>query len=251
MLSYNESFFGYHIFLKNATYHGESDSKYAYKKHLKDLGPDWEYANLDFSYERNSLGHRSCELSDLDTKNYILCTGCSLTEGIGIPVDRRYSNVLSSMLNCSLYNLGLAGTGNDIIFYNLVSWFSQIKEKPKLVVIQWTGENRFFTFKHNNISSVNLHGPWHDDNHFISTGDSINYFNSKKTYIKKLCRKIIDVPVIEIPWMLNGIDDAKHQVKFSNSIDLARDLIHPGIKSNQVYAELIYEYINTNVLLDK
>lgn len=252
MLSYNESFLGYMTFLRNAAYHGKLDSKQAYEKNLKKLGPDWEYAKLDFSYKRNSLGHRSGELSELDVTNYILFTGCSVTEGVGIPADRRYSNVLSSMLKCDMYNLGLAATGNDVIFYNLISWFSHVKEKPKLVIIQWTGENRFFTFKHNNKSSVDLYGPWDDkSNDFMHSGDSINYFSSKKTYIKNLCRKIIDVPIIEIPWLSNDIDDAKHHVKFDNTFDCARDLIHPGIKSNQVYAELIYDYINTNVLLDK
>lgn len=113
-----------------------TDTEQKFQKVKKTLGKDWEYTNTKISYIINSNGHRSAEISDIDLNNYILCTGCSITSGIGIPVLSRYSDIVSSSLNCDLYNLAIASTGNDVIFYNLVTWFAEVKYKPKLVIIQ-------------------------------------------------------------------------------------------------------------------
>ena len=145
------NFIGYPENARFEYFHGRIDSKQTYDNNLKVMGPDWEYSKMFLTYKRNSFGHRSKEFSDLNLDNYILCTGCSIAEGIGLPVSKRYSDVLASMLNCDMYNLGLGGSGNDAIFYNLVTWFATVPIKPKLVVIGWTSESRFLTEKNNSI----------------------------------------------------------------------------------------------------
>lgn len=76
-----------------------------------------------------------------------------------------------------------------------------------------------------------------------------NYFESRTIFFKQLIRKIIDVPVIEIPWFATidskFKDDAKHMIISPphHNVDLARDLKHPGIKTNKLNADLILDYI--------
>lgn len=251
MFTYCSSFIGYPIVSRLQEFHGKSDSREKFTKSLTTQGPDWEYANLSFNYSRNSYGHRSKEFTDLDSSNYILCAGCSVTEGIGLPVEHRYSDVLANLLECDVYNLGIGGTGNDIIFYNLVTWFSTIKKKPKLVIIQWTGNTRFLTLVDN--KKIIPNGPWDEDNtDFLVNGDSINYFASKTTMMKQLLRTMIDVPIIEIPWQADeDMRGAQHVFTITPeySVDLARDLMHLGIKSNHSIANSLFDYIRQVELL--
>lgn len=251
MFTYCSDFIGYPENLRNSEFHGVSDSITKYHQSIKTLGTDWEYAKIKFNYVRNSLGHRSKDISQLDTKNYILCTGCSITEGIGIPVEDRYSNLLSSKLGCDLYNLGLGGTGNDVIFYNLVNWFSSIEHKPKLVIIQWTANIRFSTEKNNVIYT---HGTWEEKNiEFMDLGEKLNYFQSKTNFHKKLIYKMIDVPILEL-YAINKLDnETTNQDEFifppDKYIDYARDRMHPGRETNKHYADTIYDYIQKVKLL--
>jgi hypothetical protein len=224
-----------------------------FTKSIDTQGPDWEYRNLAFDYLRNSYGHRSIEFMDMDSSNYILCAGCSVTEGIGIPVQYRYGDVLANLLSCGVYNLGIGGTGNDIIFYNLVTWFSTIKFKPKLVIIQWTGNTRFSTIADRKM--IVSHGSWNKEDHdFLVNGDTNRYFVSKTEMMKQLLRNMIDVPVIEIPWLTDDEEDlsgVQHSFKLTSdhSIDLARDLMHPGIKSNHSIANSLFKYIQSTKLI--
>lgn len=254
MINFFSDYIGYTNNLRFSHFHGKIDSNKNYINNLEVIGPDWEYAKMPLTYERNSFGHRSKEFSDLNLDNYILCTGCSLSEGIGLPVNKRYSNVLASMLNCDMYNMSIGGSGNDVIFYNLVTWFTNVPIKPKLVVIGWTSRDRFLTEKNN---LIKLYNRSHDEvEDFLVMGDDIDYFSSKTALLKNLIRKIISVPIIEIPWSNespNELGKPIHTVKFTqeDNVDSARDLMHPGIKSNHNIAVMLYNYINSNSLLDK
>jgi len=243
MFTYCSDFIGYPESVRNTEFHGVTDSKVNFIKNAKTQGPNWEYLNLKFNYIRNSFGHRCVDFSELNQNNYILCGGCSLIEGIGIPVENRFSDIVSTALNCDMYNLGLGGTGNDAIFYNLVTWFTKIKNKPKLVIINWGPAHRMFTINDEKIIAYGISDNSIKD--FILSGDAINYFQSKSDMLKELIRKIIDVPIIEIPWFDD--DNSKYPINnilnLPQEIDFARNLMHPGIKTNKLYADLILDHI--------
>ena len=70
------------------------------------------------TYEINSLGMRGTVDMDAD----VLASGCSITFGIGIPEDGRWTNLLSNKMNKSVMNLGNPGASvaticNQIIHY--------------------------------------------------------------------------------------------------------------------------------------
>jgi hypothetical protein len=231
-----------------------SDSIATYSESLKSQVHDWEYRNKEFMYLRNSNGHRSKELSEINMDNYILCTGCSFTEGIGIPSDARYTDILASMLNTDVYNLGLGATGNDIIFYNLVTWLSVVEKKPKLIVVQWSSPIRFSVKNNKSKNTIIPKGPWHGDTARFSTmGYENNYFHTKTWSYKQLLRKMIDVPMIEILLMeddTTGISsDQEIIIDSEYTIDTARDLMHWGIKSNFKLAENIANRVEKCKLL--
>ena len=82
-----------------------------------------------------TLGSEDIDFSeDIDLDNYILVIGCSQTEGIGLKIEDTYPYLLSKNLNCDYYNLGICGTGIDVLNYNLVTWFTKIKKPPKLLI---------------------------------------------------------------------------------------------------------------------
>lgn len=263
MLSIDEDSLGFIGYSKNyrsspfGSY--QTDSFINFIKNSQSQGENWEYKKINFDYKRNNFGHRSKEYSELNLDNYILCTGCSLVEGIGLPVEKRWSDVLAKKLNCDMYNLGLGGTGNDVIFYNLVNWFTNIEVKPKLVIIGWSSTDRFVTInrkfdnitKDSTIFQINT-SQNEDVKDFIVDGEEINYFKTKTFLFKNLIRKIITLPIIEVPWMLESPNNPNvSEIKFDNNfvIDRARDLMHPGIKSNQKCAEVLFNYIKENKLL--
>ena len=241
MLKLNSSYIGYPEFARNLEFHGKTDSKEKFEKNSLELA-DWDYKKIIVNYVRNSYGHRSKDFSELNLDNYILCIGCSITEGVGIPVDTRYSDVLAKLMKCDLYNLALGGTGNDIIFYNLTTWFNAVKQRPKLVVIQWTEPVRFTLCEQNSFS---LHSLWDNKTQdFIIQGDELGYFSTKTEMYKQLIRKIIDVPTIEIPWFTLPDVNQLNTVHIEDCcVDFARDFIHMGIRSNELFAIKLHKHI--------
>jgi hypothetical protein len=78
------------------------------------------YADKDFDYRFNSLGFRSAEF----TNNHpvkILYAGCSLTEGIGLPIEHMWGSFVNDEISkhigkpIPLLNIGIGGLGADAI----------------------------------------------------------------------------------------------------------------------------------------
>jgi hypothetical protein len=214
-------------------------------KRLEEMPIDWRYRTSKIFYDINSLGHRSKEIENLDLDNYILCTGCSHTEGIGVEEDKIYPHVLAQKLGCDYYNLGLGATGIDVVVHNLVIWFSVVPKLPKAVIIQWPDVTRTIT----GATPDTLHprGLWEKDKAydiFVNLGMKLNFFETKKLLAHHVIQSMIKVPTVYF-----GIDKV---IPFNDDtiiepiIDYARDLSHPGVKSHENFAESMHDYlINT------
>lgn len=95
------------------------DCEAVYKKTKKD--PTFvTYEIEDFVYKRNSLGFRSAEFDNTD-KVKILHAGCSLTEGVGLPLDHTWSGFVNHKISeelqrpITMYNIGVGGFSIDAI----------------------------------------------------------------------------------------------------------------------------------------
>jgi hypothetical protein len=232
-----------------------SDNEINFKYLLKTQPTDWYYRDNPINYIRNRLGHRCKNIEDIDLNNYFLTTGCSNTEGIGLHLEDTYSHVLSETLNCDYYNLSLGGTGIDILFYNLVTWLSKVKQKPKFIVLQNPTYTRF-SLKEG--STIGKGGPWiannsnlseNDQNklNFFVLGDEIQYFEHQYEMKKKMIKNIVDVPIIDVyfPDVKSIKEFQLENVLFLNIIDKARDNAHAGRLSNKQIANQISTKLQT------
>ena len=239
-----DKFIGYSPKFRDELFFHGKDNEINFEANKKRLGNNWYYSTAHISYKRNSLGHRSPELKNLNLDNYIICTGCSITEGIAVEEENRYSSLLSKDLNMDVYNLGIASSGNDTIVHNLLTWLNNIEKKPKFIVIQWTDIHRFITENAN--GNIQLQGLWlgteRTITNFIASGDEMQYFYSKSKYLRSLLKTIVNIPIIEIAWS-TGFPKIENQsdIILTNIdfLDYGRDFMHPGIKSHRQLADMI------------
>lgn len=225
------------------------DTEKTFLHNSKTLPNHWYYHTAPITYQINKNGHRSKDVSDLNLDNYLLFTGCSITEGVGLEESKTYSAVLSKKLGCDYYNLGLGATGMDVVIHNLIVWFSTIPKKPKAVIIQWPDFTRCITGT--SVDHLETRGLWQkndDYNRFVDLGIKLHFFAARSLLIQSLVKTIINVPVIEIG--LAKMVPMHEQIMLLKVVDFARDLSHPGIKSNERIAEDIYDSLINNECLN-
>jgi hypothetical protein len=252
MFGLYNSLIGYPPAQRNENFSG-SDTLEHYLENLKTKPDDWYYRNRPISYNRNTNGHRCKEISDIDFDNYILTTGCSHTEGIGLELEKTYPYVLSQNINCDYYNLGLGGAGVDVMIHNLTVWLNTYK-KPKALIVQWPTSVRFirasgdpykinFTepvTKEGNLITV---GPWTDDDaetDVLVSGDYIHYFKTVEL-LAKIKLESFDIPQVHLMIEAQPQPEffTKKYVRFFG-IDVARDE-HNGINSHATLATKVHQ----------
>lgn len=222
-----------------------SDTEQLFARNVKGQKEDWIYKSCQIDYNINELGHRCKSLSNLNLENYILFLGCSNTMGIGLPLEQSFPYIVSQTLNCDYYNCSVAGTGIDVIEYNLLIWLSQIKKKPKKIIIQYPDHSRFIS---KNIKLENLlpYGPWETEKNitkFLINAERTYHNHARKFYIENLVKHVVsdDIQVIKI--QQSALKHYDTNALFWIRGDKARDLIHPGVKSHESIAKLLIENI--------
>lgn len=218
-----------------------ADSKNHFEENLNTQPLDWEYRTKSVLYNRNSLGHRCTELETLKD-DFVLFIGCSLTEGVGVALEDTFTYKLAQDLGLDYYNLGLAGSGADLLCENLSKWFLNIKKVPKLVVIQWPAPNRYYQRFTDGLTPV---GAWiavrngivSDEvkqatkydfvneeviNNFVNAS-SAGYFEHFSTVLRTTTLNFLNCL---------GIKYIEFTDEEFPKLDVGRDLIHPGTQSN-------------------
>lgn len=202
------------------------------------------------AFIRNSNGHRSKDLSEIDTSNYILAAGCSHTEGYGLEIDEIYCNVLSKTLNMDCYNMGIGGSGCDVMFYNTLKWLLKYEHKPKLILLQWPFPFRYARMHDNGMEDhVQTEGSWsqEDPSKFMILGGKLKYFTLRTQLYFNIINEI-NVPKIHINFTDYNNTILKDYIIF-NQLDKARDNQHLGPISHKKLADEILFYIKKNNLL--
>jgi len=213
-----------------------SDSITLLTENLVKMPENWYYRTHPVTYEFNSFGHRSKELADIYLENYILFTGCSHTEGVGLELSKTYSNIVSTNLSSDNYNLGLGSTGIDILMHNLITWFAVVPHLPRALVIQWPEESRFVTSTTNS-TYLMPKGAWHTESEverFFLAGEDTRFFQTRKILANKLIETIVKCPVIHVN-VSDKIPFNEEAIQMQQ-LDSARDGMHLGIKSNAKFA---------------
>lgn len=201
------------------------DTEQLYKENLnnkRELLEKYNWIDSNFTYKFNSHGFR-CEEFTNDPS--VVFLGCSMTVGIGIPVEATWASLVSSELNLFCYNLGIGGTSNDTAFRMANSWLERIR--PKIVIFCQTYDHRIELFgPEGAIANISTELP-----EFYNTWLS-NKFNAtlletkNRLAIAQLCNQL------GIKFLSVSVEEIQYQ-------DLARDLAHPGTQSNVDFSKLV------------
>lgn len=219
------------------------DSEEQFNENSENSPSDWYYHNVPIEYSFNELGHRSKNIVDVDLDNYILFTGCSHTAGVGLELEKTYSHILSKTLGVDYYNIAMPATGIDVLEYNLLTWFAKVEKKPKMVIIQLPDHTRY-TRAGINRNHLLEGGAWDNSREAVSlivNGEDSGFFYARKLLFLNLIENIIKCPIYkftvggQVPYTNNDME--------LRTIDRARDLSHPGIISNEFYANKLHQWI--------
>ena len=212
-------------------WHG-SDSKDSYTKNLKERSSVLKlhgWIDKSFDYSFNSNGFRCDEFTSDPT---IMCLGGSTTLGAGLPVDTIWPELVAKKLNMKCANLGQGAGSLDTAFRMCLGYIDKIK--PKIVILLQPPSIRWELVSETNTYYL---GNWFfrmDDFRFSEymkeymIDENNNYFNTCKNVlaIESLCNQ--------------------RQIKFLNfekfgriENDLARDLMHPGVKTNLQFTDTV------------
>lgn len=246
-MKFNDNFIGNDLTSQSVPFLYLTDSEERYQKNLETQPIDWYYRNKQFTYSYNQYGHRSKNINDIDLDNYILFTGCSHTEGVGLELEKTYPYLVAEKLGCDYYNLGLGGSGIDVIEHNVVQWFLTVKKKPKYLFIQWPDHSRFISKNNDpNYTSLVEQGTWahvsSETSKFIVRAEDSGYNFARRYIHRHLVLEIANCPVITVGATSNIPYDTSSIYLFQR--DLARDLAHFGNNSHRYLADDILSSIN-------
>lgn len=220
------------------------DDQERFEELLQTMPQDWIYRTQEVTYCYNKYGHRCKELEDINLDNYILFTGCSHTEGVGLKLEDTFPYKVAEALNCDYYNFGMAATGIDVLEYNLTTWLSKIKKKPKHIVIQWPDHSRF-TALFPGYKNILPSGTWSEDSEtlrFIASAEQSGFVHARKMISYNMIRSMTDTPILDVQFA--SLDSWSNACVWLKKIDLARDMCHSGIKSHAEITENILKHIS-------
>lgn len=220
------------------------DGQELFLENLKTQPDDWLYRKLSISYAYNNNGHRSKAIEDIDLDNYILFTGCSHTEGIGLRLEDTFPYKVAKALNCDYYNLAMGGTGIDVLEHNLVTWLSKIKKKPKHLIVQWPDHSRFAALSPG-YKNLLQSGTWNRDPNalrFIASAEQSGFFQARKMISYNMIQNMVDMPILDVQFA--SLESWSNACVWLKKIDVARDFCHSGIKSHQDITENILKHIS-------
>ena len=200
------------------------------------------------SPENNSNTSFRCKpLKDLDLNNYVLFTGTSHTEGVGVDVEESFPYLVSKYFNYNYFNLAISGTGSDTIEHNLLVWSYLFKDRqPQYVFIEWPPEERYAA-KYPGYENYMETGNWSEDPNAIDLlikGKKV--FENRLLMLYNLASSLFKCPIINLRYgslVSEHLDNSK--MIWIQRLDRGTDDSHPGPKSHKDVSKKIIEHILT------
>lgn len=228
------------------------------KKH----GNEFPWKPESFNYRFNKYGFRSVEFEPSD-KFKILVSGCSFTEGIGLPNNTVWPALLSAMIpNSIVYNLGQGGHSGMYVARSIYKTIDLLK--PDLVAVLWPPAPRLeiFTDRGHNLSSV-ISGDSEFPKYLAEPGNIQYLARKNEIFVNQVCY-MASVPLITLDSLSVNIHEYGNpsiftdaevnmyvkwsemcKLKFINSGSMsnfiARDGLHPGYLWQEKVAKVLYE----------
>jgi len=205
------------------------DTKELFQKNLKtkkDLLEKYNWIDRKFTYQFNSKGFRCDEFEE--NQNCVIFLGCSFTMGIGLPIEKVWTSLVAKKLKLKCYNLGVGGGSCDTAFR--LGYYYIPKLKPKLVVFLRPDLDRLELY--DRTQKFIQYGPWNIDS-FYKTWMSMDV-NSQINRIK-------NTMALSNICNSNNTNFLHFNTEDLTKLDLARDLMHPGIESNRAFSKQVLE----------
>lgn len=221
-----------------------TDSEELYNKNFSDpanrkLLEQYGWIDAKITYDINSHGFRSPEF---DTRKNFVTLGCSLTTGIGLPVEQTWPWYLSKNLNIDYWNLSVPGGSSDTA-YRIAEYYLSVL-KPDFVVMLEPSRSRFELFQEGGPETA-------PTNYSTTNSDLDNWFNNTimKNWIANTHNQdlhaIKNIKSIAYQCVKLGIDfylyTSQYFLDFLRLIPVnyARDLMHPGQLTNFEFASTV------------
>jgi len=221
------------------------DSELNFKKHLMNQPEDWYYRNKNITYTVNGQNYRTYDFNKVNWNESIVVIGCSLVYGVGVDTEDTITSRLEKIISKQVVNLGSPGASQQFCLYNLTSLLTYTK--PKAVIMMWPQNSRTFHV----INSYHQHGGFFNNWCLPEKYQYLDVFQGFETYktnavYNRLISNLIckDVPIIHSTFNEKDIDEFNelcpgHDTILLSINDLARDLMHPGVESNKLAANIL------------
>lgn len=233
-----------------------------YLKIKSDQPEDWIWHNKNIEYVRNSNGFRCAEFNDIDWGKSNVVVGCSRVFGHSIDDENTLTSFLENMSGETFINLGICGAGPDAVFQHAL-WARTMGAKHVYVLMPLhsrftlfykdehdTRCNKQVNILHHNhdlgktneyldvlkylADGVDLNCRYDIYCQLLSSMHGITMFDFTNTTSKIYNGELRDLAdKIEIRKI------AKQGAIAFNNFYKGRDLQHPGINENKIYAEYI------------
>lgn len=217
------------------------------------------------SYVHNKYGFRTGEFN---TDPCLLSLGCSITKGIGVPIDATFTTKVAESLSLQPFNLGVGGNNNDFIFLQFTHAIEKLD--AKVVLMNWTYPSRTYFTNGKRINFIGAHFNARAtlENSYPDSREDVDYVAYNKridvwfthvarmlTYIKAvdtICR----LKSVRVVHNVIGVDPrdnfttrfirdrlhTKNPVLFNDVNDnRARDCSHPGVEWHNTMAQRIQQ----------
>jgi hypothetical protein len=220
-----------------------TDSSELFQLNLQKQPLSWLYRQQSVNYTVNGQHYRCRPFDQIDWANSVVIFGCSNAFGQGLDNADTISSKLEQVTGIPVVNLGVGGSSQQFSLYNQLL-LTQRAIVPRAIIHIWTDSCRPLSVDEN--GQFHHHGPW---NRFGLSSDAElalwnNITGKYKTHVvTAMFNRMISnsiagsCPVLHATHFVQMHKEQLEQyplmpMLLMPKIDLARDLIHPGIKSN-------------------
>jgi len=191
------------------------------------------------TYKINKHGFR-CKEFEIGSKS-IVALGCSYTQGIGLPVETLWPELVGKELELDVYNLAWGGTSSDTCFMLAKYWLSVLR--PSLVVMAAPPKNRFDIIRAAGRPEIHTmmpnttEGEFGNDvilKHWMADERNQDLNNAKnKLAVQALCYNL-GIPCLTY-------DAHEYFARSREEVEYARDHMHAGPRGHKLFAERILD----------
>ena len=189
-----------------------------------------------FTYKINSKGFRCDEFLGEDN---IMIVGCSNTFGVGLPLANTWAQIVARQVNLRCANLAQPAAGLDTAFRLGLGWIAKLK--PKIVVLCCPPLGRF---EYVTKEEVNLLGWWSQK----TPGPLAVYYKTmvidENNIGLNAQKNILALEQLSYQHNAKFISVHFNDIRSSDPYSFARDLIHPGVNANKIFAQKLINIIS-------